>query len=531
MERVDAVVVGSGPNGLVAACLLADAGWDVLVLEAQPRIGGAVATVECPPGFRHDAFSSFYPLAARSPVLERLDLGAHGLRWCHAPGVLAHPHPPDASEAALLSRDRTVTAAGLDRGAPGDGEAWFELCRQWEHWSEPLRAALRLLTRAGGGEGLRLARMLSLPVDRLARELFRGPDGQVLLAGNAAHADVPAVAAGSGLFGWLLAMLGQDVGFPVPSGGAGALADALAGRARSAGARIDTDSEVERIVVHHGRAVGVLTVGGRTVGVRRAVVADVPVPALYRRLLAGVPLPDALLDDLRRFEWDPATVKVNWALDAPVPWRAEAARQAGTVHIGAACSDDSRLRPGIGRAELTQWSVDLATERPGRHVFALVGQPGRADPSRAPAGGDTVWAYTHVPRDRPPEEAGQTVELLERCLEANAPGFTDHIVRRWSQRPDDLTAHDANLVGGAVNGGTAQLHQQLVFRPIPGFGRSETVVRGLYLASAGAHPGGGVHGMAGANAASAALAGARLGGLPARTLVAALRRLYRPAAG
>lgn len=529
MRTVDAVVVGSGPNGLVAACLLADAGWDVCLLEAADRFGGAVASERRVPGYVSDTFSAFYPLAAASPVLERLDLAAHGLRWRHAPAVLAHPHRPDGDRAAVLHRDVERTAAGLDAASPGDGEAWLRLFAQWTRWREPLlgallqpfppvRAAVSLLRRAGGADALRLARMLLLPVDRLGQELFTGPDGRLLLAGNAMHADIPALAAGSGAFGWLLAMLGQDVGFPVPEGGAGRLADALVARARAAGAQLLTGTEVTRVVVGHGRALGVLTAGGEAVRARRAVLADVSAPALYGRLLAPDDVPPRLREDLGRFEWDLPTVKLNWALDGPVPWRAEQAGRAGTVHLGAAGPD------------LTRWSADLAAGRESEHTFLLLGQMAVADPTRAPAGGESLWAYSHLPRGEGSRAAAERLSgRMADTVAAFAPGLEQRVVDRWTQLPGDLQGADANLSGGAVNGGTAQLHQQLVFRPVPGFGRPETVLPGLYLASAGSHPGGGVHGAAGAQAARAAIAGARAGGLPSRLVSAGLRRLYRPA--
>jgi phytoene dehydrogenase-like protein len=530
VRTVDAVVVGSGPNGLVAACLLADAGWDVCVLEAAERFGGAVASDQVVPGFTSDTFSAFYPLAAASPVFDALDLGAHGLHWRHAPAVLAHPHAPDSDRAAVMHRDAERTAAALDADAAGDGESWLRLVRQWNQWRDPLlrailgpfppaRAALALLRRAGSADALRLARLLLLPVDRMGAELFAGTDGRLLLAGNAMHADIPAVAAGSGAFGWLLAMLGQDVGFPVPAGGAGRLADALVSRARWSGAQLQTGSEVTRIVVGNGRALGVLTAGGEAVRARRAVLADVSATSLYGRLLAPDDVPHRLRDDLRRFEWDLATVKVNWALDGPMPWRAQATAAAGTVHLGAAGAD------------LTVWSAELAAGRMPRDTFVLLGQMAVADPSRAPAGAESVWAYSHLPRAANTRQAAvHLAERIQQTVRSYAPGLDDLVRHCWVQLPGDLAGADANLTGGAVNGGTAQLHQQLMFRPVPGFGRTETVVPGLYLASAAGHPGGGVHGAVGAQAARAAIAGARLDGLPARLISTGLRRLYQPPA-
>ncbi len=524
--EVDAVVVGAGPNGLVATCLLALAGWDVCLLERNPHLGGAVASVERTPGYVSDLYSAFYPLAASSPVIAGLDLESYGLRWRRSGSVLAHVPHRHSEVAAVLHATPERTAAGLDAEAPGDGAAWLALVEEWRRVRDPLLQALYtpfppvrglvgLLRRIGTADALRLARRLVLPVDRLGAELFRGRHAPLLLAGNALHADIPVIAAGSGVFGWLLTMLGQDVGFPVPEGGAGALAAALALRAVAAGARLHAPAPVERIVVGNGRALGVRTAGGQWVRARRAVLADVAAPALYRQLLDPAQLPPRLLAEIDdAFVWDLPTVKTNWALSGPVPWRAEGAADAGTVHLG---SD---------LAGLAAWSSALSSGRPSRLMFQLVGQLATADPGRAPAGGESVWAYSHLPRgDTRPDRAAELARRMDEELEAYAPGFGERTVDRWDQLPEDLAAADPNLVHGSLNGGTAQVFQQLVFRPTPGLGRPETPIAGLYLASAGISPGGGVHGGCGAAAARAALAGARLGGVPGRVISAATRHV------
>ncbi len=243
----DAVVIGAGHNGLVAANLLADAGWEVVVCEATPHAGGAVRSAEVTaPGYLSDLFSAFYPLSSASPVLNGLDLEAFGLRWSHAPAVLAHVFPDDRS--VVLSRDRERTAQSLAGFHEGDGQAWLELCEQWDdieglvldalfHPFPPVMAAQRLVRRLGLGRTLRLARMAALPVRRFGEETFRGDGAPMLFAGNALHADLSPDAAGSALFGWLLTMLGQTRGFPVPKGGAGRLADALVARLQKRGRR------------------------------------------------------------------------------------------------------------------------------------------------------------------------------------------------------------------------------------------------------------------------------------------------------
>ncbi|MFE0798319.1 phytoene desaturase family protein [Streptomyces mutabilis] len=512
----DAVVIGSGPNGLVAANLLADAGWSVEVLEEQPEPGGAVRhDSEVAPGFVNDLFSSFYPLAAASPVLAGLRLHDHGLRWAHAPHVLAHPLTDGTC--AVLDRDAGTTAASLDVFAPGDGAAWERLHEVWARYRAdildalftpfpPVRAGARLALRLRAGGGLRLARTLVLPVRRLGEEEFRGEGGKLLLAGNALHADLAPEAAGSGGFGWLMSMLGQTYGFPVPVGGAGALTAALVHRLRALGGTVRCGQRVERVVVRDRRAMGVRTAGGETVAARRAVLADVSVPALYGDLVAPEDLPDQVLADLRRFQWDFATFKVDWALDGPVPWRCQDAARAGTVHLA------------DGLDELTRFAAQIAMRQVPDRPFSLFGQMTTTDPSRSPSGTESAWAYTHVPHDIRSDAGDEGItgnwdaqdrelmaDRVERQVERFAPGFRALIRARRILAPPTLQAMDANLEGGAINGGTTAMHQQLVFRPVPGTGRPETPVAGLFLASAGAHPGGGVHGAPGANAARAAL--------------------------
>ncbi|PPS78414.1 phytoene desaturase family protein [Streptomyces sp. MH60] len=520
----DAVVIGSGPNGLVAANLLADAGWSVTVLEEQPEPGGAVRhDGEVAPGFVNDLFSSFYPLAVASPVLGGLRLEEHGLRWAHAPHVLAHPLTDGSC--AVLDRDLATTAASLDAFAPGDGAAWERLHEVWDRYRAdildalftpfpPVRAAARLALRLRAAGGLRLARTLVLPVRRLGEEEFRGEGGRLLLAGNALHADLAPEAAGSGGFGWLMSMLGQTYGFPVPVGGAGALTEALVHRLRARGGTLHCRRRVERVLIRDRRAVGVRTADGETVTARRAVLANVSVPALYGGLVAPADLPDQVRTDLRRFQWDFATFKVDWALDGPVPWQCEQAARAGTVHLS------------NGLDELTRFAAQIAMHQVPDRPFSLFGQMTTTDPTRSPRGTESAWAYTHVPHDIRADAGDEGItgrwdakdqelmaDRVERQVERFAPGFRSLVRARRVLAPPTLQAMDANLEGGAINGGTTAMHQQLVFRPVPGTGRPETPVPGLFLASAGAHPGGGVHGAPGANAARAALRQHRFAGL------------------
>lgn len=434
----DAVVIGAGPNGLVAANLLADAGWSVEVLEEQPQPGGAVRHDHgVDPDYVSDVFSAFYPLAAASPVLAGLRLDRYGLRWSHAPSVLAHPLTDGSC--ALLDRDIDTTAASLDAFAPGDGDAWRRLHDVWESLRPdivdalftpfpPVRATARLARRLRVAGGLRMARTLVLPVRRMGEEEFRGQGGRLLLAGNALHADLAPESAGSGGFGWLMAMLGQTYGFPVPVGGSGALTEALTRRLEAKGGRIRCGQRVERIVVRGGRAVGVRTAAGDAVPARRAVLADVSVPALYGELLDPEHLPAQLQEDLRRFQWDFATFKVDWALDGPVPWQAEQASRAGTVHLA------------DGVDELTRFAAQIAMREVPDRPFLLFGQMTTADATRSPQGTESAWAYTHVPHEIGADAGDEGItgrwdtkdqelmaDRVERQVERFAPGF-----RSWS---------------------------------------------------------------------------------------------------
>lgn len=517
----DAVVVGAGHNGLVAANMLAERGWRVLVLEEQDQPGGAVKSGELTePGYTSDLFSSFYPLAVASPALRSLDLERHGLTWRRAPVAVAHPQADGAC--AAMSMDVDETAASLERFAPGDGDAWRDLYAYWQRAGgpfmdallrpfPPLKGSARLAAALGPMGLVRFTRLALLPVRRLAEETFRGDGGAWLLAGNALHADLTPDMAGGGLFGWVLCGLGQQHGFPVPEGGAGRLTAALVQRLHLHGGRVECGTRVARILVRHGRAVGVRTADGHEISAAKAVLASVGAPALYRDLVGEQHLPAGLIADLRSFQYDNSTVKVDWSLDAPIPWTADDARRAGTIHVA------------DGLDELTRTTAQLSRRLIPDRPFLVMGQYSMTDPSRQPPGKETAWAYTHVPQQVAGDAAGELsgswdegeterfVARMEEQIERRAPGFRELIRERHVFTPAKLQAANANLVNGAINSGTAQIHQQLVFRPTPGLGRAETPIRGLYLAGSSAHPGGGVHGAAGANAARAALAWRRAG--------------------
>ena len=513
----DAVVIGAGPNGLIAANQLADRGWKVVVCEEQPEPGGAVRSGEVTePGFVHDLYSAFYPLTLASRHIAPLEIERYGVNWLSAQGVVAHPHPD--GRCALLSMDLEETCASLDEFAPGDGDAWRRLFDLWRRAGPhlvgslltplpPIRPAAGMLSALGPRGLADFARFSMLPARRMAEESFQGEGAAWLIAGNALHADLTPDSAGGGMFGWLLCGLGQQHGYPVAEGGAGEITRALVQRLRDRGGEVLCDTPIERIEVRGKRARTALAADGRRFEARRAIFADCGAPALFLKMLPAEVVPERIRDAVgRRYQYDNSTFKVNWALREPIPWSAEQARRAGTVHVAE------------GMGGLTQATVHLAERKIPARPFLVLGQYSMADPSRSPEGTETAWAYTHLPQNPledaagelrgdwdDPDEADRFADRMEEEVERLAPGFRQRIIKRHIQTPLDLERQNRNLVGGAINGGTAQLYQQAIFRPFPGLGRPTTPVRGLYLASSSAHPGGGLHGGPGGNAARTAL--------------------------
>jgi phytoene dehydrogenase-like protein len=528
VETVDAIVVGAGHNGLVAANLLADAGWSVLVLEATPQPGGAVRSGHVTaPGYLSDLFSSFYPLGYASPVMKSLRLEEQGLRWTHAPDVLTHLLPD--GRAATVNRDLRVTMDSMEQFAPGDGERWRHAYDDWKSTSgrmldtlftpfPPVAQGLGLVRDLRVSGALRLARRLLLSVRELGAELFRGEGATLAMAGSALHTDLSPEQAGSGVYGWLLAMLGQEFGWPVPVGGAQEITSALVSRLSPSPVEIVYDAPVSRVLVARGRAMGVRTADGRDWRARRAVIADVPAPALYLDLVGERWLPPRLVEDLAHFRWDGATLKVDWAVRTRMPWKNPAAAGAGTIHLGADLDG------------LSRYAAHLAVDELPPEPFLLLGQMTTADPARSPAGTESMWAYTHLPHRRSwsADEISGHVERMESVIEEHAPGFLSRVEGRNVFSPATLEKENPSLVGGALGGGTSAAYQQLFLRPIPGLGRPDTPVDRLFLGSASAHPGGGVHGAPGANAARAALARDRglTGGLYRAAIRGANRAVY-----
>lgn len=501
----DAVVIGAGPNGLAAANALADAGHAVVVLEASDRAGGAVRTEELTlPGFHHDVFSSVYPAGAASPVFEAMELERHGLRWIHPEVAMAHVL--DDGAAAPLLRELDATADALDALGPGDGSAWrafaAPLLSSYAGLRgtmlagfPPVRGPLRLLAGLGPRSTLDFVRMLLQSAGALSSELFSGDAARAWLYGSAMHSDVPPNGAGSAIFGVYLNLLGHVVGWPSPQGGAGRLAEAMGHRLRALGGEIRVNAPAEHIVVANRRVTGVEVAGGDVVRAR-IVVADVN-PHQLLELTGGV-LPSHYVVRARRFRYGAPIFKVDWALRAPVPWTADAARRAGTVHVGG------------GSSELELAVAEAHGGSLPRRPFLLFGQQSLADPSRAPVGRHTAWAYTHVPHGIAwSTEREGLADAVEAQVERFAPGFRDAILARHVMAPPDLQMRNRNLVDGDVGGGTNDL-DQLVFRPVPSLSPYRVPIRGLYLGSASTFPGGSVQGVAGDAAARAAVFDDRL---------------------
>jgi len=507
-ERYDAVVIGSGPNGLTAAVTLAEGGRSVLVVEAAAALGGATATAELTlPGFHHDVFSAVHPAAVASPVFANLPLERHGLRWIHPDVAMAHPLP--GGRAAVLSRDLDRTVRSLDGLHPGDGGRWRELVAPYLRHFEAVRATMlagfppvagpaRLLPALKLGGSLEFVRLLLMSAESLAGEVLHG-DGAAWLFGSSLHGDAPLDSAGSAISGMYLNLLGHAVGWPSPEGGAGRIPAALAGHLRELGGETRTSAPAERVLTRRRHVVAVELASGDTIQTRTVVATTTP-HGLVR--LAGDALGDAYTRRALRFRYGPQTIKLDWALDAPIPWENEDARTAGTIHVGGTPDDIRGALRVVSRGKLPT------------HPFLLAGQQSLADPTRAPAGKHTAWAYSHTPAGVDwNAERERFADTMERQIERFAPGFRDLILARHVLAPADLEARNANLVGGDVGHGSYAM-DQLIFRPVPALNPYSTPVRGLFIGSASVFPGGAVHGVPGHAAARAALREARIPRVP-----------------
>jgi phytoene dehydrogenase-like protein len=465
----DAVVVGSGPNGLAAAITLARAGRSVLVREAQETIGGGSRTAELTlPGFRNDVCSAIHPLGAASPFFRSLPLESFGLEFVHSPAALAHPF--DGGRAAIVRRSIDETAARLG----GDGHAYRRLFEPLAHsWpqleGDVLRPMLHLPRHplALAGFGLKALQ----PARALAKRRFEGETARALFAGAAAHSFLPLELAGSASFALVLLTLAHAVGWPFPRGGSQAIPDALAGYLRSLGGEIETGAEVESL--------GELPPS-------RLVLCDVTPRQLLR--IATDRLPPGYRRRLEAWRYGPGVFKLDYALDGPIPWQAPEVAQAATVHLGGSLDE-------IGASERAAWQ-QRAAQRP----FVLLAQQSLFDETRAPAEKHTAWAYCHVPHG----STDDATERVEAQIERFAPGFRERVLARAVRGPQELERSNANLVGGDIAGGANTL-RQLIARPVARAVPYATPVPGLYICSSSTPPGGGVHGMCGYLAARAAL--------------------------
>ncbi len=464
----DVVVVGAGPNGLAAAIEMVRAGHATALLEMAPTVGGACRSAELTlRGFVHDVCSAVFPLGSASPFLSTLPLAGHGLEWIHPPVPLAHPL--DDGTAVVLDRSLERTAADLGP----DRDAWLELM-------EPLAASARrilpdilaplrfpdhpILLAKFGRWAIRSAR-------GLADRFFQGTRARALMAGLCAHSFLPMEQAPSAAFGLLLGMLGHAAGWPIVRGGSQRLADAMAGCFRSLGGQVLTGVPVRSL---------------SDLPAVRAVLMDVSPPSLSR--IGGWWLPRLYRRQLATYRYGPGVFKIDWALDGPIPWRADACRRAGTVHLGGTFDQVADGERAVARGE--------HPEEP----FVLLAQQSLFDPSRAPTGRHTGWAYCHVPNG----SREDMTERIERQVERFAPGFHKIILARHTRTAAQLERYNPNCVGGDINGGLADI-RQLFIRPAVRRNLYGTPIEGLYLCSAATPPGGGVHGMCGYHAAQEAI--------------------------
>jgi phytoene dehydrogenase-like protein len=495
---MDAIVIGAGPNGLVAATELARHGWRVLLLEAQDRPGGALySQFFTLPGHVHDVGAAFFPFGSISQALRNLDLEGVGLEW--RTGTYESSHPAPDGTCASISRDPELAAKSFG----SDGDAWLRLARWQERMGQRLPAALLAplpalgaAWRLGFANGFRLARAGLSSAAGYSRRRFQTEAARRVIPALSLHVDLGPEDFGGAALGLVLALLAAGSGFRVPVGGARAITEALLRRFTEAGGTLQLNTHVDQIVVRQRKAVAVLTQQGEEIPAQRAVLADVGAPALFLHMLPPSEVGWWLRRAMRRFEYGWGTFKMDWALSGPVPWSAAEARQAAVVHAGDSIEDLISFTDQVRAGELPA------------NPYLVIGQQSLLDPSRAPPGGHTLWAYSHVPSY---PEGGWTrykqafADRIEDRIEKLAPGFKTRIRGRAIHAPDDLEAMDENLVGGDLGGGSARLSHQLFFRPAFPYFRYRTPIRGLYLASASTHPGAGVHGACGFNAARQAL--------------------------
>lgn len=497
----DVLVIGSGPNGLAAAIRLAKKGLSVVVLEGNADPGGAVRSWESTiPGFVHDFGAAFFPFAKVSPAWVDFDLEGAGLSWAYAPIDTAHPARDGSCAAIARDVDLSVELLGAD------GPRWRPYA---ELWSEvqgrvlpallgpfpPLRAGLAIPPRAM----LLLARVALSSGRGFAEGLFETEAARRIFPALALHTDVGPDDAMGATVGFMLGVTASYGGFTVPVGGTSNITRALLRRLHEHGGRLHTSARVRRIVVEGGRAVGIVLESGESLRADEGVVAATAAPTLFTRLLDSSVVPSTLAEKMRAPSRGFGTFKVDWALSGPVPWKSEPCRRAAVVHTGEDNDDLARFTREVRAGELP------------RDPYLVIGQQSLLDSTRAPDGGQTLWAYSRVPstlRGAPwsAEASREYLGRIEHRIEELAPGFRAMILARKVWSPQDLEAADENLLGGDLGGGSAGIENQLMFRPFFPYFRYRTHLRRLYLGSSYAHPGAGVHGMCGFNAADMLLA-------------------------
>ncbi len=518
MSDPDAVVIGSGPNGLVAACVLAKAGVNTLLLEANPsRYGGAVGSVESTlPGYKHDVGAAFFPWGSLSPAFADLELEQYGLRWCASEIESAHP-APDGS-IACISRDLDRSAKLF--GSPKDGDKFRSVAQHYQS-IEPHLLGLLMRTFPAVGPALRLFPLELMRIGSVfaskgrwvAERWFESEAARRVLPGLALHVDVGPDDWFGAALGYMLGMTATTGGYVVPEGGAQSLTDALLRCFEAHGGTARLGARVDKVLVREGRAHGVRLHDGEEIPTH-TVLADTDVVALLRSMVDEQWVPGRIREFCRTYPRGWGAFKMDWALNAPVPWANEEARQAAVVHAGDSLDDLSSFTAQVRRGELPD------------NPYLVIGQQSLVDPTRAPEGGHTLWAYSRVPPSPDggwPKHAEAFADRVEARIEALAPGFRSTIRARAIVAPPDLEAMDANLVGGDLGGGSNAWNRQLLFRPFFPYFRYKMPVDGLYLCSSYAHPGAGVHGMCGFNAAQVvlgrekALPRGAAGALPAAT--------------
>ena len=472
----------------------------MLVLEANlRRPGGALGSEELTlPGFVHDVGAAFFPFAKSSPAFRELDLAQAGVKWLHLPFESCHP-ALDGSH-ACIARDPELSAAHF--GTPRDGEAWRKLAASHASMEPELLRfllspfpALAPAFSLGFGNLFRILWRFARSGGSLSRALFRSEAARRVLPSLGLHVDVgPEDWFGSAL-SYLLGMTASTGGYAFPAGGAQSMTNALVTLLESCGGRLRLGSRVTNIVVANQRAAAVRLENGEELRARLGVIADTAAPTLYLKLLDSALLPSWLVRRMRHFRQGFGTFKLDYALSAPVPWSNEQARQSAVVHVSENLADLARFTQEIRNGQVP--------EQP----YLVVGQQSLADPFRAPHAQHTLYCYTHVPSYVDGGWQSQSEEFADRVterIEGLAPGFRELVLARRISAPPDLEAANANLIGGDLGGGGNAWYQQLLFRPVFPYFRYRTPIKGLYLCSSYTHPGGGVHGMCGYNAAEAA---------------------------